>query len=96
MMWAAGMYQLQLVLCRYVFNDRSGGQDTIRIRYKYVSQMCAQKVVGQSSHIPVQCTCTLCTVVWQIEVLRLTSRPGSWPFLHLWGASATELSKLAL
>ena len=31
-----------------------------------------------------------------IEVLRLTSRPGSWPFLRLWGASATELSKLAL
>ena len=31
-----------------------------------------------------------------IEVLRLTSRPGSQPFLLLWGASATELSKLAL
>ena len=31
-----------------------------------------------------------------IEVLRLTSRPGSRPFLRLWGASATELSKLAL
>ena len=29
-------------------------------------------------------------------ILRLTSRPGSWPFLRLWGASATELSKLAL
>ena len=39
MMWSAGMHQLQLVLCHYIFYDRSGGNSLVNIRYKYVLYM---------------------------------------------------------
>ena len=40
-------------------------------------------IIGES----IECYCINEGV--SIEVLRLTSRPGTWPFLRLWGASAT-------
>ena len=36
MMWSTLMHHLQLVLCRWVFNDKTGGDDLVKIRYKYV------------------------------------------------------------
>ena len=45
MMWSAGMHQLQLVLCRYVFHDKSGGNGLVKIRYKYVLMLLDSAII---------------------------------------------------